>query len=187
MPRSIFICVNAGMPLSSGPGATVGAPRALPLPRPVEGSSPAHPVPGEPAALSSQIRPALVLAEREARELLSAAQRLDVARGGCFHAGVAGIQVWSRPFDGPARFPGDEGVQWGYVAWTYDTPARHYATIYRCLVTAAGLADGESTASILARVLALTGLPVGGERVRLAAPPIRDPFRSPSAPAGDCG
>lgn len=175
------------MPLSPGPWAIVGGPPSLPLPRAVEDSSPAHPVPGEPAALSSQIRPALVLAEREARELLSAAQRLDVSRGGYFHAGVAGIQVWSRPFDGPTRFPGDVAVQWGCVEWTYDTPARHYATIYRCLVTAAGLADGESTASILARVLALTGLPVGGERVRLAVPPIRDPFRSTSAPPGDCG
>lgn len=138
-------------------------------------------------ALSSQIRPALVLAEREARELVTAAQRLDVSRGGCFRAGVAGIQVWSRPFDGPARFPGDVAAQWGCVEWTYDTPARHYATIYRCTVTTEGLAGGESTASILARVLALTGLPVGGERIRLAPPPARDPFRSTATRAGDCG
>src|SRR5204862_1836922 len=46
-------------------------------------------------ALSSHVRPALVLPERETRELLSEATRLDVGNGGCFSAGPAGIQVWT--------------------------------------------------------------------------------------------
>jgi len=44
-------------------------------------------------------------------------------------------------------------------------------------VTADGVAYGETTASILARVLALTGLSMDGTRLSLAAPPARDPFR----------
>src|SRR5690242_1803258 len=43
-------------------------------------------------ALSSHVRPALVLAERETRELLAAAARDDVGAGGVFSAGPAGIQ-----------------------------------------------------------------------------------------------
>jgi hypothetical protein len=45
------------------------------------------------------------------------------------------------------------------------------------MVTAAGVACGESTTTVLARVLALTGLSVEGDRVTLAVPPPRDPFR----------
>ena len=52
-------------------------------------------------ALASHVRPALVLAERESRELLAAAARQDVGLGGPFSAGPAGIQVWDGPFNGP--------------------------------------------------------------------------------------
>jgi hypothetical protein len=125
-------------------------------------------------ALSSQVRPAIVLPERETRALLQAAGRLDVASGGCFSAGPAGIQLWSHGGDAgrPAR------VHLGSVDWIYDTPVRHYATIYRSMVTAAGVDAGETTASVLARVLALTGVPLDSARIDLPAPPRRDPFRS---------
>jgi hypothetical protein len=126
-------------------------------------------------ALSSQIRPALVLPERATRALLEAAGREDVGRGGQFAAGPAGIQIWSGPFNGPGGSKGD-AVLLGSVDWSYDTPARHYATIYRAMVTQQGVDRTESTASILARVLALTGLSVEGDRLALATPPARDPF-----------
>lgn len=128
-------------------------------------------------ALSSQVRPAIVLPEREARALLQAARRLDVDHGGCFSAGPAGIQVWSTSAVAgrPVR------VHLGSVDWSYDTPIRHYATIYRSMVTAAGVDAGETTASVLARVLALTGVPLDSARVDLPSPPRRDPFRSRGA------
>lgn len=131
-------------------------------------------------ALASQIRPALVLPERQTRALLDAANREDVGNGGPFSAGPAGIQVWSGPFSGPGGTKGD-AMHLGSVDWSYDTPVRHYATIYRCMVTQEGLDRGESTASILARVLALTGLSVDGDRLSLAVPPARDPFHRRSA------
>jgi hypothetical protein len=127
-------------------------------------------------ALSSHVRPALVLAERETRDLLDMAARYDVAAGGRFAAGPAGIQVWSGPFDGPNGAHGS-AVHLGSVDWSYDTPVRHYATVYRAMVTAPGVAAGESTTSILRTVLDLCGLAMEGAHVTMPAPPPRDPFR----------
>ena len=133
--------------------------------------------PGSAIALESQVRPALVLPEREGRALLAAAQREDVSAGGCFSAGPAGIQVWSGPWEGAGGSRGDS-KHLGSVDWSYDTPVRHYITIYRVLVTAIGVEAGESTHSILERVLGLAGLGASGEVLSLPVPPPRDPFRS---------
>jgi hypothetical protein len=127
-------------------------------------------------ALSSHVRPALVLAERETRELLEAASHFDVGRGGRFSAGPAGIQVWSGPFDGPNGSHGN-AVHLGSIDWSYDTPVRHYATVYRAMVTAEGVARGETTETVLRAVLDLARIPMEGSTVTMAAPPPRDPFR----------
>lgn len=127
-------------------------------------------------ALSSHVRPALVLAERESRELLEAAARQDVGLDGTFAAGPAGIQVWNGPFDGPNGTHGN-AVHLGSVDWSYDTPAKHYVTIYRVMVTQAGVDAGVSTLTVLTRVLSLGGLAADGNRITLPAPPARDPFR----------
>ena len=127
-------------------------------------------------ALSSHIRPSLVLAERESRELLAAAARQDVGLDGRFSAGPAGIQVWDGPFDGPSGTHGS-AVHLGSVDWSYDTPAKHYVTIYRVMVTQSGVDRGESTLSVLTAVMSLAGLPADGNRITLPVPPPRDPFR----------
>jgi hypothetical protein len=129
-------------------------------------------------ALTSHVRPALVLPELQARALLDAAMREDVSAGGCFSAGPAGIQRWSGPFDGPEGQKGS-AIHLGSVDWTYDTPAKHWALIYRAMVTQPGIEHGETTLSILLSVLGLTGLSIEGDRVQLAIPPVRDPFRRP--------
>lgn len=135
--------------------------------------------PGQPA-VASQVRPAIVLTERDARELLSSARRADVALGGCFSAGPAGVQVWDRPWTGASR---GDSEHLGSVDWSYDTPVRHYITIYRVLVTPQGVTAGETPRSLLARVLGLAGLSEpdlsGAPASRsLGVPPPRDPFRS---------
>ena len=127
-------------------------------------------------ALASHVRPALVLAERETRELLAAAQRQDVGLDGRFSAGPAGIQFWDGPFNGPSGTKGT-ARHLGSVDWSYDTPAKHYATIYRVMVTHAGVETGETTLSILCSVLNLAGLSADGNRISMPAPPARDPFR----------
>jgi len=126
-------------------------------------------------ALASQVRPALVLAERQARSLLDAASANDVSRGGLFSTSPACIQIWDRPWE--AENSAGDAIHLGSVDWSYDTPVKHYVTIYRAMVTDAGNAQGETTLSILGRVLALTGIPLDGARVAMAAPPARDPFR----------
>lgn len=133
--------------------------------------------PGVNVSVESQVRPALVLPEREGRALLQAAQREDVSRGGCYSAGPAGIQVWSGPWEGVGGSRGD-AVHLGSVDWSYDTPVRHYITVYRVLVTVDGVRNGESSHSLLARVLDLAGLDAEGSVLSLPVPPPRDPFRS---------
>ena len=110
------------------------------------------------SALSSQVRPGIVLPECDIRTLLDAATRASISRGGCFSAGSAGIQLWSIPPARPERSGDDRllaGRHLGSVDWSYGTPARHYATIYRCMVTAIGAEAGETTESILATILDL--------------------------------
>jgi hypothetical protein len=127
-------------------------------------------------ALSSHIRPALVLQEDETRRMMDAANQQGVRAGGIFLATPLGIQVWSAPFDGAEGTHGN-ALHLGSVDWTFDTPVSHYATVYRAMVTKEGVDAGESTASILARAFALCGLHVASERVSVAIPPPRDPFR----------
>ena len=127
-------------------------------------------------ALASQVRPALVIAERETRELLAAANRSDVGLGGPYSAGPAGVQVWDGPFNGASGTHGT-AKHLGSVDWSYDTPAKHYVTIYRVMVTQSGIDAGETTYSILTRVLGLSGLDADGTRISLPMPPARDPFR----------
>lgn len=135
-------------------------------------------------ALASHVRPALVLPERETRDLLDAAGRHDVARGGCFSAGPAGVQVWSHAFDGPGGSPGG-ALHLGSVDWSYDTPVRHYVTIYRAMVTEAGVERGETTTSVLGYVLGLTGIPLEGERVQMPLAPRATRFAVGCCPALD--
>ena len=127
------------------------------------------------AALSSRVRPALVLDERVAMEVLREANRLDVAVGGRFSAGLAGVQVWSGPWQDKTS-PGS-AVHLGSVDWTYNTPSRNYATIYRTMVTRVGIECGETTESVLRAVLDLGDIDIDGPRIEQPLPPQRDPFQ----------
>lgn len=133
--------------------------------------------PAATTSIATQVRPAIVLPDREARALLAAAERSDVSRGGCFSAGPAGIQVWSGPWNGLLGRHGD-AKHLGSVDWSYDTPTRHYITVYRVLVTTDGNAAGETPQSLLDRVLALAGVEAPTDALALPVPPPRDPFRS---------
>lgn len=133
--------------------------------------------PGAAVAVASQVRPSIVLPDREARALLVAAERQDVSHGGCFSAGPAGVQVWNGPWNGPAGSKGT-AEHLGSIDWSYDTPSRHYITVYRVLVTAAGAAAGHTAVELLDRVLALAGVSAPQDALRLPVPPQRDPFRS---------
>ena len=128
-------------------------------------------------AVASNVRPSIVLPDREARALLAAAERADVSAGGTYSAGPAGVQVWSGPWNGLLGSKGS-ARHLGSVDWSYDTPSKHYITVYRVMVTAAGAEAGLSPADLLARVLALAGVTAPSNSLQLASPPARDPFRS---------
>ena len=130
-----------------------------------------------PAVVALQVRPALVLPDREARALLVAAEHADVSRGGRFSAGPAGVQVWSGPWNGAVGSRGSAS-HFGSVDWSYDTPNRHYITIYRVLVTGKGAAAGYDALGILALVLDLASIPASPEMLEQTARFARDPFRS---------
>jgi len=130
------------------------------------------------AALASRVRPSLVLDERVARALLREAERLDVTAGGRFSAGPAGIQVWTGPWDAAGGTMRGTSVHLGSVDWTYDTPSKNYATVYRSMVTNAGVERGETTESILRAVLSLAHLDIEGPRIEQPLPPARDPFKA---------
>lgn len=136
--------------------------------------------PAAPLTVAEQVRPALVLREQQGRALLAAAAREDVTHGGCLAAGPAGVQVWSRPFDGPDGTPGRSELL-GCVDWTYDTPVRHHVTVYRVVVSVAGRARGLSAPELLRRVLLTAGVDCaadGTSAAPLPAPPPHDPFRA---------
>jgi hypothetical protein len=109
----------------------------------------------------------LVFPEEQAIQLLRAAEEQDVAAGGVFSAGPAGVQVWSEPWNGEGGTRGSS-VQLGGVEWTANAPTRAYVTIHRCLVTQAGQARGMEPADVLKLVLDLAGLPTDGVRANLA-------------------
>ena len=89
---------------------------------------------------------------RRAAPLLDAARQQDVSKGGVYCSLPVGIQVWDRPWDSPDA-PG-EAVHLGSVDWSYDTPVKHYVTIYRAMVTADGVRRGrEPPLSVLTAVL----------------------------------
>lgn len=128
----------------------------------------------------SETRPDVVLPVDKVRVLLAAAGTNDVARGGAFSAGPAGVQLWSGPWNGPTGGPGT-AEHLGSVDWSYDTPVLQYVTIYRIMLTAAGTDAGLTTDAVLGRVLALAAIALPAEATAAAAVPMpRDPFRSES-------
>lgn len=112
--------------------------------------------------LRSRLQPPLVLHEREATALTEAA----ADSGGVIEVGPLGVQLRS-----------DAAEVLGVVDWWYDAPVRHWATVHQVTVTAAGVAAGETTASVLARVLMVAGTDVGTDHLSPAAPLTADPFR----------
>ena len=97
-------------------------------------------------------------------------------------AGPAGVQVWSGPWNGLLGRHGDSR-HLGSVDWSYDTPSRHYITVYRVMVTAHGQAAGETPETLLHRVLGLANVKAPADALVLSVPPPRDPFRSSLRPA----
>ena len=120
------------------------------------------------------IRPAAVLPERAAREILSWLATHDVSQGGVWSSGVGSIQRYSGPFDGPSGMRGS-AVLLGSLHITWDT---YEATIYRVSITDAGAARGLTVDRLCDEVLQVADLTLEScPRAQLLNAPAPDPFK----------
>ena len=132
-----------------------------------------------PVAAERVIRPAAVLPERAAREILRWLDDHDVTRGGCWAHDVSYVKRFSGPFDGVAGMRGS-AVLLGSLHITWE---KYSVTVYRVSVTEAGAAHGVTVESLCDEVFAVAGLTLAScPRADLAAAPVPDPFRRPPRP-----
>ena len=130
-------------------------------------------------ALSSHVRPgARPRREGEPRPARRGAPAATCPRVGSTAPPPSASRSGTSPWES-ADAPG-AAVQLGSVDWSYDTPVKHYVTIYRAMVTVRRRRGRREHAVRAAPVLGLTGIPVDGARVTMPAPPARDPFRRPA-------
>lgn len=121
------------------------------------------------------IRPAAVLPERAARDIMGWLARHDVTQGGVWAHDVSYIKRFSGPFDGIAGMRGS-AVLLGSLHITWD---RYSVTIYRVHVTEDGVARGFTVDRLCDEVLAVAGLSLATcPRADLVSAPVPDPFRS---------
>ncbi len=101
------------------------------------------------------IRPAAIVPEHAARRVLVELARRDLTNGGDWQSEP---QLWSR-FDGPLTGDGSTAPElMGTIHVTYGTPTKYEITLYRVTVTAAGVADGWTVASLTDEALGFGGL-----------------------------
>jgi hypothetical protein len=129
-------------------------------------------------AVSAVIRPAAVLPESAARDVLvELALRNVVGGGGMWWSSPVLWQRYDRPFNGPGSTAGD-AMLLGSLQVTYGTPTRYAITIYRATITHAGTVAGWSVEALCDEALGFGGYNLQDcPRADLKPPP--KPFRLP--------
>ena len=123
------------------------------------------------------IRPAAILDERAAAQVLQQLRRLDVASGGVWNATSSLWQRYDAPWDGVGGTRGDAQLL-GSIAVMYDSPHRHEITIYKVTVSENGLDQGWTVESLCDDALIWAGLTIATcPRAELTTPPVADPFK----------
>ncbi len=126
-------------------------------------------------ATTEVIRPAAVLMEREAREILAGLAGDDVRQFGCWMTSPGVWQRYDRPWPENSREPGP-AVHLGTIRSIYDSPQRYFVTIFRASITAAGLEAGWTVETLCDDALKHAGLSLL-ECPRVALTPLPLPFR----------
>lgn len=103
------------------------------------------------------LRPAAVLSAEAAERVLAALAAADVSCGGVWNASHGVWQRYDRPWNGPGGMRGDAQLV-GSVAVTHDQPRRGEIAIYKCSLTAHGLALHVSAEAICDEALAAAGV-----------------------------
>jgi hypothetical protein len=127
---------------------------------------------------SRVIRPAAVLNDETARELLHALEQMDVARGGVWNVSVGLWQRYDRPWNGVGGTMGDARLV-GTIATVYAAPTKFEITIYRVTVTDHGVDAGWTVDSLCDDALRPVGLTLAScPRAEMLNAPAPDPFRA---------
>ena len=136
-----------------------------PAPSPV--ATPAQTPPAD--GLWEVIRPAAIVPEEAARQVLVELARRDLSNGGEWQSEP---QLWSR-YDAPVDQDSvREPELMGQIHVTYGTPTKYEITLYRVTVTAAGVDDGWTVASLTDEALGFGGLTLAQcPRATMSAPP----------------
>lgn len=125
-------------------------------------------------AVTEVIRPAAIVPEESARQILVELALQDVVRGGVW---ASDPHRWAR-YDMPWRGSGDPaGAQLiGTIEVAYGTPTKYDITIYRVTITRYGEGLGWSVEALSDEALTFGGLDLATcPRAELAPPP--KPFR----------
>jgi hypothetical protein len=126
-------------------------------------------------ATTEVIRPAAVLMEREARDIIAGLAADDVRNGGHWQISPGVWQRYDRPWPEGSREPGP-AVHLGTIRSIYDSPQRYFVTIFRASITPDGLEQGWSVDSLCDDALKHADLTLA-ECPRAALNPIPMPFR----------
>jgi hypothetical protein len=137
------------------PGAAAPAGRPSPGPADTAAHERSDPALAATDGMWEIIRPAAIVPEHAARLVLVEMARRDLTNGGEWQSEP---QLWSR-YDGPL---GEEGTDppelMGTIHVTYGTPTKYEITLYRVTVTAAGVGEGWTVASLTDEALGFGGL-----------------------------
>ena len=125
--------------------------------------------------LSEVIRPAAILDEEAARQVLAALALEDARAQGVWVAEPGTWRRYDQPWDGPDGTPGVAALL-GTIQVIYGSPTRHEITIYRATVTGPAAAAGWTVTSLCDDALQFAELSLETcPRANLAPPPR--PFR----------
>jgi len=125
-------------------------------------------------ATTEVIRPAAVLLEREAREIIDGLANDDARDGGRWLAAPGVWQRYDRPWPDGSREPGP-AVHLGTIRSIYDSPHRYSVTIFRASITPGGLEQGWSVDKLCDDALRHAGLTLA-DCPRAALWPLPPPF-----------
>lgn len=129
-------------------------------------------------AITEVIRPAAVLPESAAREVLVELALRNVNGGGSWWSSPVLWKRYDRPFNGPNGTEGD-ALLLGSLQVTYGSPTRYAITIYRATITMFGTTQGWSVEALCDEALGYGGYTLAScPRADLKPPPR--PFRQPS-------
>jgi hypothetical protein len=122
------------------------------------------------------VRPSAVLADADARKVLTALEERDVGNGGVWSASVGIWQRYDKPWDGATGLKGAAKLL-GTIGTVYGTPSKYDITIFRVTVTDYGREQGWTVEQLCDDALQYADLTLESCPRTTLAVPVPDPFR----------